>query len=116
VLTPSRSNIPAEKYDGKAFRKTMDVNLIDAFILNQALAGWAGLLSTTPTHAGAQVIFVKVDLRDDEDIGAAVAKVAETFGGVDVLGGFRWVSPLSLLHHITGHADCIKVEHPRGEV
>jgi NAD(P)-dependent dehydrogenase (short-subunit alcohol dehydrogenase family) len=37
------------------------------------------------SQTGVQVIFVKVDLRDDEDIGAAVAKVAETFGGVDVL-------------------------------
>ncbi|SMR44527.1 unnamed protein product [Zymoseptoria tritici ST99CH_3D1] len=34
----AESNIPAEKYDGQAFRKTMDVNLIGAFVLNQAVA------------------------------------------------------------------------------
>ncbi|SMY19682.1 unnamed protein product [Zymoseptoria tritici ST99CH_1A5] len=34
----AESNIPAELYDGQAFRKTIDVNLIGCFVLNQAVA------------------------------------------------------------------------------
>jgi NAD(P)-dependent dehydrogenase (short-subunit alcohol dehydrogenase family) len=36
-------------------------------------------------QTGVQVIFVKVDLRDDDDIAAAVSKVNEHFGGIHVL-------------------------------
>jgi len=35
-LTFHRSNIKAEDYDPKEWRKTMDVNLIGAFVVNQA--------------------------------------------------------------------------------
>lgn len=38
LLTIPRSNLKAEEYDLQAWRKTMDVNLIGAFTVNQAFA------------------------------------------------------------------------------
>ncbi len=52
---------------------------------NPKLPGTLHSAADAVRAAGGQALIVQTDIRDDEQVAAAVAKTVETFGGIDIL-------------------------------